>query len=224
MTWKRAWMVAVGVTLALSAAGPAAATDSMLSVGSSGQRVATLQRALEHAGYLTGAIDGHYGDETEQAVIAFEKTNGLLRDGAVSAHEYQEIVHATRPAPPLRISGRYVYVDLARQVLFEVRDGVVTHILPVSSGGGYTYYDHGEARVATTPTGRFSIYAKITGWRHSSLGWMYYPSYFSGGYAIHGDTYVPADPVSHGCIRIPMWDAIPFFDRNPVGTTVFVEH
>jgi lipoprotein-anchoring transpeptidase ErfK/SrfK len=51
---------------------------------------------------------------------------------------------------------------------------------------------------------------------------MYYPSYFSGGYAIHGAAFVPAAPVSHGCIRIPMGAAIGFYQRNPVGTPVFV--
>ena len=50
-----------------------------------------------------------------------------------------------------------------------------------------------------------------------------YPSYVDGGYAIHGDTYVPPFPVSHGCIRMPDWLAVPFFERNPVGTPVFVE-
>jgi lipoprotein-anchoring transpeptidase ErfK/SrfK len=51
---------------------------------------------------------------------------------------------------------------------------------------------------------------------------MYYPSYFSGGYAIHGSPSVPAGPVSHGCVRIPMSAAIGFFQRNPVGTPVTV--
>ena len=51
---------------------------------------------------------------------------------------------------------------------------------------------------------------------------MYYPSYFVGGYAIHGSPSVPRYPVSHGCIRIPMWAAIGFYQRNPIGTPVFV--
>jgi hypothetical protein len=28
--------------------------------------------------------------------------------------------------------------------------------------------------------------------------------FFYSGYAIHGDSYVPIQPVSHGCVRIPM--------------------
>jgi N-acetylmuramoyl-L-alanine amidase len=216
-------MIAAIAAVAVLGTGVApASAKSALALGSSGARVVNLERALELAGYLTGPVDGQYSDQTEQAVIAFQKTIGHQRTGVVSPHEYLEILHAKRPDPPLKRSGRYVYVDLARQVLFEVRNGVVTHVLPVSSGGGYTYYEYGAAAVANTPTGEFHLYSKITGWQHSPLGWMYYPSYFDGGYAIHGDSYVPSYPVSHGCIRIPMWDAIPFFDRNPVGTTVFV--
>jgi peptidoglycan hydrolase-like protein with peptidoglycan-binding domain len=223
--WKSGWIAALGAALTLSlAAAPAAAKGSLLMVGSSGSQVAALQHALDGAGYLSGSPDGHFGPETEQAVIAYQKVHGLRRSGAVSTGEYEAILHTARPAPPLRGLTRYVYVDLARQVLFEVHDGVVTNTLPISSGGGYTYLsEYGTAEVAKTPTGRFSIHTKTVGWHHSYLGWMYYPSYFDGGYAIHGDTYVPPFPVSHGCIRIPMWDAVPFFNRNPVGTPFFVE-
>jgi len=36
---------------------------------------------------------------------------------------------------------------------------------------------------------------------------MYNPLYLVGGIAIHGSLDVPAKPVSHGCIRIPMYAA-----------------
>jgi N-acetylmuramoyl-L-alanine amidase len=214
----------VGLALAVSLAGPASGgSGAVLKTGSSGARVAALQRALNSDGYLAGPVDGHFGPKTEQAVIAFEKVQGLAREGGVPAGEYAAILRATRPKAPLRRSGRYLYVDLSRQVLFEVRGGTVRDTLPVSSGGGYSYVENGVTQVAKTPTGRFSIYDKIAGWRHDPLGWLYYPSYFTGGYAIHGDTYVPPSPVSHGCIRIPIWDAVPFYNRNPIGTPVYVE-
>ena len=130
---------------------------------------------------------------------------------------------ATDVAPPIRGISSYVYIDLSRELLYEVHRGVVTDLLRVSSGGGYRYTSaDGVTRLAITPVGRFSIYRKLAGWHHSYLGSMFYPSYFDGGYAIHGDPYVPRFPVSHGCIRIPMWAAIGFYERNPVGTPVFV--
>jgi len=40
---------------------------------------------------------------------------------------------------------------------------------------------------------------------------MYNSVFFIGtAFAIHGDTYVPLAPVSHGCVRIPM-DIAAFF-------------
>ncbi len=217
-------VVVAALSLAGTAATAAAAGPTALSPGASGPAVAALQRALNRASYPAGHVDGNYGEETEQAVIAYQKVHGLARTGAVSASEDEAILDATRPAPPLAGLTRYVYVDLARQVLFEVHGGAVTHTIPVSSGGGYTYASQdGSPHVAVTPTGRFQIYNKVTGWQRSYLGQLYYPSYFDGGYAIHGDTYVPPVPVSHGCVRIPIWLSVGFFDRNPDGTPVIIE-
>jgi N-acetylmuramoyl-L-alanine amidase len=127
------------------------------------------------------------------------------------------------PRAPIPGLAHYVYVDLSQQRLYEVHHGRVTVALHVSTGGGYRYRSaNGATHVAVTPVGRFRIYSKSPGWRRSYLGSMYYPNYFDGGYAIHGDPYVPAYPVSHGCIRIPMRAARGFYARNGIGTPVFV--
>ena len=45
----------------------------------------------------------------------------------------------------------------------------------------------------------------MAGWVTVPLGEMYNPVFFIGtAYAIHGDTDLPLQPVSHGCVRIPM--------------------
>lgn len=44
---------------------------------------AALQRALLSAGYDPGPIDGTYGEQTEEAVIAFQEANDLDADGVV---------------------------------------------------------------------------------------------------------------------------------------------
>ena len=124
---------------------------------------------------------------------------------------------------PRQAGPSYVLIDLSQQRLYEHHHGAVTNVLHVSTGGGYRYRSaDGVSRVAVTPVGQFRIYRKAVGWQHSFLGAMYYPSYFTGGYAIHGSPSVPAGPVSHGCVRIPMGAAIPFFQRNPVGTPVII--
>ncbi|MGK7932724.1 MAG: peptidoglycan-binding protein [Microcystaceae cyanobacterium] len=49
--------------------------------GARGQRVTELQTALINNGFDPGEIDGIFGSGTEAAVIAFQKSEGLLADG-----------------------------------------------------------------------------------------------------------------------------------------------
>jgi lipoprotein-anchoring transpeptidase ErfK/SrfK len=118
-----------------------------------------------------------------------------------------------------------VDVDLSKQTLSIIdKSGKVKKVLPISSGSGRWYVSEGEKRQAITPTGRFRVYRKIPGWRKSPLGLMYYPVYIVGGIAIHGSPSVPRRPASHGCIRIPMSAAAPFYNNTPIGTLVVVHY
>ena len=56
---------------------------STLQEGSSGPDVSKLQTALNDKGFHPGAIDGNFGPGTEAALIAFQKSEGLLPDGIV---------------------------------------------------------------------------------------------------------------------------------------------
>lgn len=49
--------------------------------GSKGEDVKTIQSKLANLGYDVGYIDGFFGKKTEEAVRAFQKDNGLDRDG-----------------------------------------------------------------------------------------------------------------------------------------------
>ena len=60
---------------------PAAA--AVLEVGSSGADVTKVQKKLIQWGYLSGSADGRYGEKTRQAVVSFQKKNGLTADGRV---------------------------------------------------------------------------------------------------------------------------------------------
>ena len=51
--------------------------------------------------------------------------------------------------------------------------------------------------------------------------WMPYASYFHAGYALHEGA-VPTYPASHGCVRLPSWDAADVYRFASVGTTVVV--
>lgn len=193
-----------------------------LGPGSRGRAVAELQQALADSTYDPGEVDGVFGTQTQHAVLAFEKVNGLELDGIAQRREVESILRRRPPAAPVRAPEKYVDVDVRRQVLFEVERGVVTHTLPVSTGNGDYYQSTSGIAVAHTPRGSFTIHSKIAGWRVGYLGAMYYPSYFSNGYAVHGSESVPPYPASHGCVRIPMHSTIGFFERNPIGTPVYV--
>lgn len=196
--------------------------SSALQLGSGGYWVRRLQKGLSVATYDPGPADGRFGYMTLHAVLAFQKVNALERDGIVTPAILRQILRGTHPSvEPLELS-TYVDVDIGRQVLFEVREGLVTHTLPISTGSGQLYESEAGVAVAQTPRGLFEIIRKIPGWHVSYLGEMYYPSYFLNGWAIHGSESVPAYPASHGCVRIPMHSTLGFYERNPIGTPVYV--
>src|SRR5690349_9201293 len=177
---------------------------------------------LAEMGYQPGRVDGVIDDDTRKALVVFQKWEGRTINGQLNRKEFDAIMSATAPAP--RDTGyRHVEVDLDRQLLLLTdNDGAVTRILPVSTGSKKQYNEKGMRGLAYTPTGRFRIYAKISGWRKSPLGLLYYPNYFSDGLAIHGNPSVPETPQSHGCVRIPMSAAIEMSRALPVGTILLI--
>jgi peptidoglycan hydrolase-like protein with peptidoglycan-binding domain len=202
---------------------PTQPPDEALERGDEGPAVEAMQRALNGARYVAGPADGVYGTKTRYGVVAFQKANGFEPDGVVGPEEWVRIMRELRPSPPLGSPDDYVYVDLDRQILFDVQGGTVRRVLPVSTGGRYWYTGlDGERHLAVTPTGSFEVFRKVAGKDRSYLGTLYYPSYFTNGYAIHGSQSVPAEPVSHGCVRIPLWLAQDVFERMQIGTPVIV--
>ncbi len=172
---------------------------------------------LSEMGYGTGR-EG----VSENALIAFQKWEGRKVTGQLNRDEFDAIMSAN--APSSKDSGyKHVEVDLDRQVLLLIDgEGAVKRILPVSTGSNRHYSEKGMSGLAYTPRGRFRIYAKLSGWKKSPLGLLYYPSYFSDGLAIHGNPSVPQRPESHGCIRIPMSAAVEISRLLPVGTIVLI--
>ena len=58
---------------------------TILEVGSRGSDVIKVQNRLIQWGYLNGAADGRYGEATRNAVLRFQRNNGLTADGRVGA-------------------------------------------------------------------------------------------------------------------------------------------
>ncbi|MCA6575050.1 MAG: peptidoglycan-binding protein [Pseudanabaena sp. M57BS1SP1A06MG] len=62
-----------------------------LSLGSQGQSVAQAQQLLKTKGYYQGRIDGDFGAGTRDAIIAFQRANGLTVDGKVGVQTWQKL-------------------------------------------------------------------------------------------------------------------------------------
>lgn len=181
-----------------------------------------VQEVLAAHGYYAGAADGEVGPATRSAVMAFQKVQGLARDGAIGP---QTLAAIDSPSDPPLVGGAAtrVEVDLDRQVVHLVRDGQRVRTMNASSGNGEAYtWPDGRRALADTPVGTFVIERRIDGLREGDLGAMYDPLYFHQGWAIHGSNHVPAHPASHGCVRLSRSDARWLGAQVPNGTEVVV--
>jgi Putative peptidoglycan binding domain/L,D-transpeptidase catalytic domain len=199
-----------------------AAADGTLEHGEQGAEVVALQERLDELGYWHGSSDGRYGQLTRQAVMAFQKAEGLGRDGVAGPATLGALTGASRPVPR-DPSGNHLEIDLGRQILLVVEGGQTRWVLNTSTGNGEAYAaPGGGTAVAATPTGRFSITREIDGLRAAPLGTLYRPKYFVGGIAIHGSGSIPAQPASHGCARVTnsAMDLLWSSGLAPLGTPV----
>ena len=76
--------------------------------------VELLQKRLSKAGFQPGRIDGRFGPGTEAALLAFQRANKLLADGAVGPITWQALGGAGDGLPPDR-SDR-IDVDLVAEM------------------------------------------------------------------------------------------------------------
>lgn len=68
-----------------------AVETAVLRQGSSGGEVKEVQRRLKLWGYYNGSVDGVFGAGTRNAVVAFQKKNGLKADGVVGKATYKAL-------------------------------------------------------------------------------------------------------------------------------------
>ncbi|MEZ5235697.1 MAG: L,D-transpeptidase family protein [Acidimicrobiales bacterium] len=195
-------------------------TAPPLGPGAVGPEVQALQARLAELGYSIGPVDGRYGGGTASAVMAFQKVEGLSVDGVPGPQTLGRLAAPTGAVPgpgPLRIE-----IDLGRQVLFVVSESG-TRIFNTSTGNNepFTWPD-GTPGLAYTPTGEFAVYYRVDGVDDGDLGQMYRPLYFHTDWAVHGSSYVPAYPASHGCARVSNADQDWIWEHVPMGTPVIV--
>lgn len=64
---------------------------AVLAWGSRGEQVALAQQRLRQYGYLSSEADGVFGQETYDAVVAFQRKNGLTADGRLGSATAQAL-------------------------------------------------------------------------------------------------------------------------------------
>jgi hypothetical protein len=173
-----------------------------------------LQERLAILGYLPGTgVDGRFGPQTRSAVIAFQKWEGLARDGVPGPRTRAALAVANAPTPRTRGPGTRVEVLLDRQLALVVRSGRVLRALHVSTG----------AKGSRTPTGTFEILRKSrSSWSREYKAWLPFAAYFVRGVAFHASARVPVRPASHGCVRVPTSNARWLYQTVRVGDRVAV--
>jgi L,D-transpeptidase catalytic domain/Putative peptidoglycan binding domain len=215
------WAGRVRIRIAFpAAAGLAARTISRriwvaartLRVGLQGADVRALHLRLAQLKVHVPGTGKVFSVRTFDSVVAFQKARGLSRTGVVDTSTWRALglVHTfhpryARPTP-------HIEVDKGRQILMIVRRGKVTGIIPVSTGA-----------TGNTPVGAWSILWKAPAtstWLGSAT--LYRTMTFHGNVAIHGYYSVPTYPASHGCVRVPIWEADWLYNQSPVGERVYV--
>ena len=179
--------------------------------GTRGLKVLLLQRGLLKLGFAT-PVTGYYDGLTANAVNTFRKTNDLGRDGYATKTVYAMVMRHDGAYklryPSSGTHGKHVEFDWSRQVLVLADRGRPYRVYHVSSGK------------PSTPTvfGSYRFYRQEPG--TNSHG-MVYSSYFIGGYAIHGYASVPNFPASHGCLRVPIPNAISIYNWIDLGDPIY---
>jgi hypothetical protein len=192
-----------------------------------GPHVALLQEALADLGMYRGPIDGEYGWTTAFGVMTLHKVLDLERTWEFQEGDWRYLADFRLPELPDRPDEPHrLEVDIGRQVIFLYEEGVVSQIVPTSTGGTYAYYSPRNDAVvwAGTPRGDFTLFHFSPGWHCDSLtGWcIYNPWSFTPHYAVHGYPSVPEYPASHGCVRLTTWDSDALISYMEVGMPIHI--
>jgi hypothetical protein len=161
-------------------------------------RVLQVELAADH--YVVGR-PGVYDARTQRAVLAFRKLADMPRTMVADRAVFRALA-AGRGRFKVRYphQGRHAEGDLTHQVLALIGPhGKVERLYPMSSGKPST----------PTQPGLFRVWLREPGVNNDD---MVDSSFFNGGDAIHGYNPVPPYPASHGCLRVPVPDALSIYD------------
>lgn len=186
------------------------ALDPSTGPGEGGLIVSLVQERLA-ALHIYVLRSGVFDEHTALALDAYHRLLGRGEgDTGLDARTVADLL-AGRGAFRVRYphDGKHVEGDLGHQLVALIRGSRVYRIYPISSGK------------PSTPTvlGRFRVYRRVPGYLPDG---MYFSSFFYRGYALHGYNPAPDYPASHGCMRLPIDDAVSVFRWLTYGDRVDV--
>ncbi|MBB4917161.1 peptidoglycan-binding domain-containing protein [Streptosporangium saharense] len=152
------------VTLVLGALGFAAPVPGeALRPGDFAKPVERLQHKLRKLGFAPGLVNGYYGSETQAAVWAFQKSQGLVPRDRVGRRTWQALAHPDLPAPLVpHGEPRRVEIDLERELLTVYRGRHRALVSHVSAGAGSAFCQYGLSSAEKAPTGNFQAAERPT--------------------------------------------------------------
>ncbi|MFF0573086.1 peptidoglycan-binding domain-containing protein [Streptosporangium saharense] len=152
------------VTLVLGALGFAAPVPGeALRPGDFAKPVERLQHKLRKLGFAPGLVNGYYGSETQAAVWAFQKSQGLVPRDRVGRRTWQALAHPSLPAPLVpHGEPRRVEIDLERELLTVYRGRHRALVSHVSAGAGSAFCQYGLSSAEKVPTGNFQAAERPT--------------------------------------------------------------
>ncbi len=186
-----------------------AALDERVGFGSRGPFVELIQQRLAALHFYIPQT-GVYDSGTGLAIDAYHR---LLHRGTSENLDGRTISYLLDGFGAFTVRfpshGQHAEGNLSLQLLALVNGSHVYRIYPISSGK------------PSTPTilGDFHVYSKVPGYLPDG---MYFSNFFIRGYAIHGYNPAPDYPASHGCMRVPIPDALSIYDWLQIGNWVDV--
>jgi hypothetical protein len=186
-----------------------AVLDDRVGFGSTGRLVELIQQRLAALHFYIPQT-GVYDSGTGLAIDAYHR---LLHRGTSQTVDHSTLTWLLNGWGEFKLRfgrhGRHAEGNLSLQLLALANGSHVDRIYPISSGK------------PSTPTilGDFRVYRKSPGYLPDG---MYFSNFFTGGYAIHGFNPAPDYPASHGCMRVPIADAISIYNWLALGNWVDV--
>ena len=170
----------------------------MVTVGSRGNLVKTIQQKLKNWGYYKGAVDGIFGNQTKEAVKYFQRKNGLKVDGIVGTQTLKALGISSSGSSSSSSSSKYSDADvqlLARLIYGEARgesyvgqvavgavvlNRIKSASFPNTMSGviyqkyAFTAVDDGQINLTPNQTAKNAAIDALNGWDPSYWALYYY--------------------------------------------------